>query len=220
MIEYCDLLVLAWSLLVVSHWIVQCQGVYREPGEKLQYRLPKNDIFSEKQTTKFRNSLLDSSPTPHFTMLFLGTLRRLSAQASRAMPPPLAGIRIVDLTRVLAGPYATMLLADLGAQVIKIEHPTRGDDTRAWNPPSAPTLHQSPPANSTPSKSNDKGPTLRKEDWTSLPPESAYFLSVNRNKKSLGVNLKNPDGLKIIHQLIAKADILVRVIILYSLAKF
>ena len=72
----------------------------------------------------------------------------------------------------------------------QIEHPTRGDDTRAWNPPSAPTINT-------------------KEEWSSLPPESAYFLSVNRNKKSLGVNLKNPDGLKIVHELIAKADILV-----------
>lgn len=149
-------------------------------------------------------------------MLFVRSLRRLSAQASAAMPPPLKGIRIVDLTRVLAGPYATMLLADLGASVIKIEHPTRGDDTRAWNPPSAPIVNNSPPASTEKSSDGSKGAVaLREEDWSSLPPESAYFLSVNRNKKSLGVNLKNPDGLKIVHELIAKADILVsRLIIL------
>lgn len=120
------------------------------------------------------------------------------------MAPPLKGIRIVDLTRVLAGPYATMALADLGAEVIKIENPLNGDDTRAWSPPSAPTLHQAPQT----VEGERNG--LRKEDWSGLPPESAYFLSVNRNKKSVGVNLKSVEGLKIVHELIAKADILVR----------
>ena len=163
---------------------------------------------------EIRNLLFESRlslfSSVYHAMLFLRSLRRLSAQTSNAMPPPLKGIRIVDLTRVLAGPYATMLLADLGASVIKIEHPTRGDDTRAWNPPSAPIVHHSPASTVENSNGADG---LRKVDWSTLPPESAYFLSVNRNKKSLGVNLKNPEGLKIVHELIAKADILVSFII-------
>ncbi|KAL8287341.1 hypothetical protein RQP46_003793 [Phenoliferia psychrophenolica] len=122
------------------------------------------------------------------------------------MPPPLKNIRIVDLTRVLAGPYAAMLLADLGADVIKIEHPTRGDDTRAWNPPSAPLLERP----LTPPTSPKAGAVeLRADDWSALPPESTYFLSVNRNKRSVGVNLKAPGGLKLVHELIAKADVLI-----------
>ncbi|KAM0755366.1 CAIB/BAIF family enzyme [Meredithblackwellia eburnea MCA 4105] len=129
--------------------------------------------------------------------------RHSSIPASGGMPPPLKGIRIVDLTRVLAGPYAAMLLADLGADVIKIEHPTRGDDTRAWNPPSAPLIEVPP---TPPCSSNENSP--RQSDWSKLPPESTYFLSVNRNKRSVGVNLKNPNGLKIVHELIKKADVL------------
>ncbi len=90
----------------------------------------------------------------------------------------LAGIRIVDFSRVLAGPYCTMLLADLGADVIKIEHPVGGDDTRQWGPP-----------------------------W--LKGESAYYLSINRNKRSLTLNLKHPRGQALAKQLIATADVLV-----------
>ncbi|KAF8195493.1 CAIB/BAIF family enzyme, partial [Pholiota molesta] len=92
--------------------------------------------------------------------------------------PPLKGIRILDLTRVLAGPTATMLLADLGADVIKVEEVSRGDDThRAWC--CTPT------------------------------PESAYYLAVNRNKRSVTVNFKTAEGLDIIRKLIAKSDVLV-----------
>ncbi len=93
-------------------------------------------------------------------------------------PAALAGIRVIDFSRVLAGPYCTMLLADLGADVIKVENPDGGDDTRRWGPP-----------------------------W--LDGESAYFLSINRNKRSLALNLKHPRGIAIALQLIAQADVLV-----------
>ncbi len=93
--------------------------------------------------------------------------------------PLLEGVTVVDLTRVLAGPYCTMMLGDLGADVIKVESPGRGDDTRGWGPPFT-----------------DSG-------------ELAYFLSTNRNKRSLTLNLKSPDGLSILKQLIAQGDVLV-----------
>ncbi|KJA17482.1 hypothetical protein HYPSUDRAFT_46442 [Hypholoma sublateritium FD-334 SS-4] len=107
------------------------------------------------------------------------------------MPPPLNGIRILDLTRVLAGPTATMLLADLGADVVKVEEVSRGDDTRSWSPPSAPLVSTAPGAS------------------RHLPPESAYYLAVNRNKRSITVNFKSLEGLEIIRKLVAKSDILV-----------
>jgi crotonobetainyl-CoA:carnitine CoA-transferase CaiB-like acyl-CoA transferase len=95
---------------------------------------------------------------------------------------PLEGVRVLDLSRVLAGPYATMVLGDLGADVIKVEHPERGDDTRHWGPPFA-----------------GQGEAR----------ESAYFLSVNRNKRSIGVDLKDPEGLKRIKTLAAGADVVI-----------
>ncbi|MBA3472785.1 MAG: CoA transferase [Rubrobacter sp.] len=91
---------------------------------------------------------------------------------------PLEGVRVLDLSRVLAGPYATMMLADLGADVLKVEHPERGDDTRHWGPPFAGG-------------------------------ESAYFLSVNRNKRSIGVDLKDPEGLEKVKKLATSADVLI-----------
>ncbi|KAH9180467.1 CAIB/BAIF family enzyme [Lactarius sanguifluus] len=111
--------------------------------------------------------------------------------AAAGIEPPLKGIRVLDLTRVLAGPMATMLLADLGADVIKVEEIKRGDDTRSWNQPAAPLSETAPKASS------------------HLPPESAYFLAVNRNKRSITVNFKNPEGLEILRKLVARADVLV-----------
>ncbi|KAG6897769.1 hypothetical protein C0992_011438 [Termitomyces sp. T32_za158] len=107
------------------------------------------------------------------------------------MLPPLKGIKVLDLTRILAGPTATMLLADLGADVIKVEEMSKGDDTRTWNPPSAATVSSAP------------------AETSHLPPESAYFLAVNRNKRSMTVNFKSPEGLEIIQKLVKKSDILV-----------
>ncbi|XP_011513829.2 succinyl-CoA:glutarate CoA-transferase isoform X6 [Homo sapiens] len=91
---------------------------------------------------------------------------------------PLEGVKILDLTRVLAGPFATMNLGDLGAEVIKVERPGAGDDTRTWGPPFVGT-------------------------------ESTYYLSVNRNKKSIAVNIKDPKGVKIIKELAAVCDVFV-----------
>ena len=93
---------------------------------------------------------------------------------------PLEGVKVLDLSRVLAGPYATMVLGDLGADVLKVEHPERGDDTRHWGPPFA--------------GGEESG-------------ESAYFLSVNRNKRTIGVDLKDKKGLERIKKLAAGADV-------------
>ncbi|MDE0035243.1 MAG: CoA transferase [Deltaproteobacteria bacterium] len=90
---------------------------------------------------------------------------------------PLDGIRVLDLTRVLAGPYCTMFLGDLGAEVVKIEQPGRGDDTRSWGPPF-------------------QGG------------ESAYFLCVNRNKRSVTLDLRTPDGIELLRRLALEADVL------------
>ncbi|KAJ8080801.1 hypothetical protein PM082_017636 [Marasmius tenuissimus] len=120
------------------------------------------------------------------------------------MPPPLKGIKILDLTRILAGPTATMLLADLGADVIKVEQIGKGDDTRTWNPPAAPLL----PESQQPTKS------------THLPAESAYYLAINRNKRSITVDFKSPKGLEIIRKLVAQSDVLVENFIAGKLSEF
>ncbi|OFW26159.1 MAG: formyl-CoA transferase [Acidobacteria bacterium RIFCSPLOWO2_02_FULL_65_29] len=91
---------------------------------------------------------------------------------------PLHGIMVLDLTRVLSGPYCTMLLADMGARVIKVEQPGKGDDTRAWGPPF-------------------------------LQEESAYFLSINRNKESVTIDFKQTEGRAVLDRLIAKSDVVV-----------
>ncbi|RJF86210.1 CoA transferase [Sphingomonas cavernae] len=97
---------------------------------------------------------------------------------------PLAGVRVLDLSRVLAGPWATMQLADLGAEVIKVERPGAGDDTRAWGPPWF---------------YNEAGERLT----------SSYYLSANRNKKSLAIDLASERGQEIVRALAAKSDIVV-----------
>ncbi|OGL04959.1 MAG: formyl-CoA transferase, partial [Candidatus Rokubacteria bacterium RIFCSPLOWO2_02_FULL_71_18] len=89
---------------------------------------------------------------------------------------PLRGVRVLDLTRVLAGPFCAMLLADMGAEVIKVEEPGRGDDTRSWPP--------------------------------FVGGEATYFMSVNRGKKSVTLNLKAPEGRRILTALVRRSDVL------------
>ena len=100
------------------------------------------------------------------------------------MSGPLDGVRVVDLTRALAGPYATLMLADAGADVVKVERPGTGDDTRGWGPPFA--------------EPRDGGA-----------PVSTYFLSVNRNKRSVEADLKDEGDRARLRALIADADVLV-----------
>lgn len=93
------------------------------------------------------------------------------------MTGPLEGLFVLDLSKTLAGPFCTMNLGDMGADVIKVEEPTRGDETRTWSP-----------------------------SWDDL---SCFFLSVNRNKRSIGVNLKDPKGTEVVKKLAQKADVVI-----------
>jgi len=122
------------------------------------------------------SSRTESTPGSGFNPI-PGPTPTASDSGSGATSGPLSGLLVADFSRVLAGPYATMLLADLGADVIKVESPS-GDDTRAWKPP------------------------VRGD-------ESTYYLGVNRNKRSIALNLKNPGDLTLARRLAARADIVV-----------
>lgn len=108
----------------------------------------------------------------------------------------LKDIRVIDLSRVLAGPACTQILGDLGADIIKIEKPFEGDDTRKWGPPFLKDAH-----------GNDTN-------------ESAYYLSANRNKKSVAIDIKHPEGQKLIHDLLAQSDVLIENFKVGGLEKF
>jgi len=101
------------------------------------------------------------------------------------MPMSLQGVRVLDLTRILAGPSATQLLGDLGADVVKVEKPEEGDDTRTWGPPFVP--------------GRDGQPTS----------ESAYYLCANRNKRSIEIDLASTEGQALVLRLLAHADVLI-----------
>jgi crotonobetainyl-CoA:carnitine CoA-transferase CaiB-like acyl-CoA transferase len=108
---------------------------------------------------------------------------------------PLAGTFVLDLSRVLAGPWATQVLADLGAEVVKVERPGAGDDTRAWGPP-----------------------FTRKADGSRG--DAAYFFATNRNKQSLAVDMATPDGAALLRRLAAQADVVVENFKTGGLAKY
>jgi crotonobetainyl-CoA:carnitine CoA-transferase CaiB-like acyl-CoA transferase len=101
------------------------------------------------------------------------------------MKKALEDIRVLDLSRVLAGPYCTQMLGDMGAEIIKIEKPGAGDDTRLWGPP------------------------FLKDKRGNETTESAYYLSVNRNKKSVAIDIKTKEGQALIHKLLERSDILI-----------
>ena len=105
---------------------------------------------------------------------------------------PLAGIRVLDLSRVLAGPWATQVLGDLGAEVLKIEQPGKGDDTRHWGPPFL-------------------------DDGSG---DAAYYLAINRNKRSLEIDIAKPEGAEIIRKLALESDIVVENFRVGGLAKY
>lgn len=111
---------------------------------------------------------------------------------SDAPSGPLAGLRVVDLSRVLAGPWCTQILGDLGAEVIKIEQPGQGDDTRRWGPPFL-----------------DDGSQ-----------DSAYYLCANRNKRSISIDLADPRGADMVRRLVADADVVVENFRVGGLAKY
>ncbi|MBO0344248.1 CaiB/BaiF CoA transferase family protein [Roseibium limicola] len=100
------------------------------------------------------------------------------------MPGPLSHLKVLDLSRVMAGPWASQVLADLGAEVIKVEQPGTGDDTRGWGPP------------------------FLKDKEGNATRESGYFLACNRGKKSITVNLKTPEGQELVRRLTKQSDIL------------
>ena len=105
---------------------------------------------------------------------------------------PLAGIKVLDLSRVLAGPWSGQMLGDLGAEVIKVEQPGQGDDTRKWGPPFL-------------------------EDGTR---DSAYYLCANRNKRSVAIDLSKPEGQELVRKLAAQADIVLENFRVGGLAKY
>ncbi|AXV15738.1 CoA transferase [Neorhizobium sp. SOG26] len=112
-----------------------------------------------------------------------------------AKKPPLAGIRVIELARVLAGPWAGQMLADMGADVIKVENPVGGDDTRAWGPP-----------------------FVEGVDGTNL--SAAYYHATNRGKRSIAVDLKTAEGQEIVRQLVKTADVLIENFKLGGLVKY
>ncbi|XP_013089080.2 succinate--hydroxymethylglutarate CoA-transferase-like isoform X1 [Biomphalaria glabrata] len=133
--------------------------------------------ISTRSSSNYYNYCLQEARR-NFKYYTKATKKQETISAPEEIKPPLNGVRILDMSRVLAGPYCTMILGDMGAEVIKVERPDVGDDTRAWGPPFVAS-------------------------------ESCYFLCVNRNKKSITVDLKKPQGVKLIKELAAISDVLV-----------
>src|SRR5688572_19210292 len=112
------------------------------------------------------------------------------------MPQPLTNVRILDLSRILAGPWCSQILADLGAEVIKIERPGKGDDTRGWGPP------------------------FIKDRSGRDAPDAAYFQCANRGKKSVTIDIAKPEGQALVRELAARCDVLLENFKVGDLARY
>ncbi len=146
-----------------------CPGRSRHHSAPTRRRLTTDSSLADCRRRRYRPPFPQSSPESR-------------AIVDSAAAAPLAGVRVLDLSRVLAGPLCTMILGDLGAEVIKIERPGTGDDTRQWGPP-----------------------------WVRGPGgvESAYYLCANRNKRSAAADLKSEEGRALVRRLARAADVLV-----------
>jgi crotonobetainyl-CoA:carnitine CoA-transferase CaiB-like acyl-CoA transferase len=135
----------------------------------------------------------------------------MSTTTDAGQAGPLAGVLVVDLSRALAGPHATMMLGDLGARVVKVEAPGHGDDTRGWGPPFViPTTGPSPDG----AADGSEAGVATLEVWApgddiAEDRESTYFLSANRNKESITLDLKDEADRHVLLDLVARADVLV-----------
>ena len=124
-------------------------------------------------------------------------MERVANVSEGKVPRALEGIKVLDLSRVLAGPWSTQILADFGADVLKVELPGKGDDTRGWGPP-----------------------FLTLPDGSEDPQESAYYVCANRNKRSAAIDIAKPEGARLVRRLAAEADILVENFKVGGLAKY
>src|SRR6267154_1600276 len=124
-----------------------------------------------------------------------GRRGRPSSKRSLFMPGPLAGLRVLELARILAGPWAGQILADLGADVVKVERSKTGDDTRAWGPP-----------------------FIEAKDGGHL--GAAYFHSTNRGKRSIEADFESENGKRIVKKLAARSDVLIENFKVGGLARF
>ena len=124
----------------------------------------------------------------------------MTSNQGRINEGALSHLRVLDLSRILAGPWATQMLGDLGADIIKIERPLRGDDTRSWGPPFV--------------------DPMTGDEAADAAARSAYFASVNRNKRSLAIDITSDDGAKIIRRLAESCDVIVENFKVGGLAKY
>jgi hypothetical protein len=144
------------------------QSPQRQPDNLTCRKIKKLKMF--KQFFKWGSSSFQHLVKDHPKKTIFNLVRK-SSNLNTSRLGPLQDIRVLDLSRVLAGPYCTMILGDLGAEILKIEHPIGGDDTRSWGPPFLESADQ-------------------------LSKESCYFLCLNRNKKSICINLKSKKGIQ------------------------